>query len=84
MPKGGEWICKSCLLAGCSYRELNPRDCVVLVRILKSLHMFPFSMEKMMSQGISALGNGAQCSDLQASTKKDQISMRHKATNEPS
>lgn len=76
MPKGGGGICESCLLPGRSYREVNPRDCVALVRILKSLHMFPISMEKMMSQDISALWNGAQCDDLQASTNKDQISMR--------
>lgn len=67
---------KSCLLAGCSYREVNPKDCVVLCRILKSLQILPFRMEKRMSQDISALWNGGQCSDLQASTKKDQISMR--------
>lgn len=76
MPKGGEGTCKSCLLVGCSYSGVNPRDCVILFRILKSLQMFPFSMEKMMSQNISALWNGGQCSDLQANINKDLISMR--------
>lgn len=35
--------------------EVNPRDCIVLFRILKSLQVFPFSMEKMMSHDVSAL-----------------------------
>lgn len=55
MPKGGEGTCKSCLLPGCSYRQVNPRDYVVLFRILKSSQMFPFSTENMMSQEIFAL-----------------------------
>lgn len=71
MPKGGEETSKSCLLADCSYREVNPRDYVVLFRILKSLQMFPFSMEKMMSQDTFVLWNGGQCSDPQTSTNKD-------------
>lgn len=68
---------------GWSYKEVNPRDHAVLFRILRSLHMFPFSMEKMMSQDISALCNGGQCNDLQPSTSKDQMrGWEHKATNE--
>lgn len=81
MSEGGEGTCKSCLLAGCSYRGVNPRDCVVLLRILKSLQMFLFSMEKMMYQDISAMWNGGQCSDVEASTNKDQITMRAQGYN---
>lgn len=69
--KGVEGTGKSSLLTGCSYGEVNPRDFIVLFRFANA----SFSTEKMSSHDISALCNGGQCSDLQASTNRDKISM---------
>ena len=72
--KGVEGTGKSSLLAGCSYGEVNPRDFTVLFRIFEKFANISFSTEKMTSRDISALCNGGQCSDLQASTNRDKIS----------
>lgn len=71
--KGVEGAGKASLLAGCRYGEVNPRDFIVLFRIFEKFANISFGTEKMMSQDLSALCRGGQCSDLQASASRDKI-----------